>query len=48
MQICQFIVTGWNQTSLLHGHFISIYITDLTYDLFSRKMQVSHINLKIV
>ena len=45
VQIYQFILMRWNQTCFSHGHIISIYMTRLMYNSFSKKMQMSHIDL---
>ena len=46
MQICQSILIRWNQTCFSQAYIISIYITLLTHNSFSKKMQVSHIHSK--
>ena len=38
-------INEMNQTCFSHGHIISIYITRLMYNSFSKKMQMSHIHL---
>ena len=35
------------KSDLLYGQIISIYRTHLMYDSFSKKMQMSHMDLKI-
>ena len=35
------------KSNLFYGHIISIYRTHLMYDSFSKKMQMSHMDLKI-
>ena len=37
VEICQFILIRWNQTCFSHDLIISIYITHLTCDSFSKK-----------
>ena len=46
VQIHQFMLIGWNQTCFSHGHIASIHITHLTCNLVSKKMQMSHMDLK--
>ena len=48
VQICQFILIRRNQTCFSHGHINSIYITHLMCDLISKKMQMSHMDLKMI
>ena len=46
VQKCQFMLIGWNENYFFHGHVKSIYITYLTHDSFSKKIQVPHMDLK--
>ena len=48
VQICQYILIIWDQTRFFHGCTISIYTTHLTYDLCSKKMKMSQMELKII
>ena len=37
----------WNQICFCHGHIISIYTTHLMYESFSKRMQMSQMEVKI-
>ena len=48
VEIWKYILIRWNQTCFFQGHIISIYIIHLMYDSFSKKIQISDMDLKII